>query len=159
MYRDIRPLVAGKRSDTATLPNATPDEMNSFFVDVGPRVAASLASSGVPPDVPCRLPRVGACGFQVAELTLAELREVVFSMKRSGACGPDGVCIRILLRSFEPSAPSCSMLVTPVFPRVTMPILGSTPQSTPSLKPVILIWSPITVLFRSSSPQPKLSSA
>ena len=105
LYRVVRPLVAGKRSDSVTLPSATPDEMNEFFVNVGPRVAASLAGSGVPPDVPCRLPRVGACGFRVAEVTLAELREVVFSMKRSGACGPDGVCIRILLLSFEVIGP------------------------------------------------------
>ena len=105
MYRTIRPLVAGKRSDTVTLPSATPDEMNTYFVNVGPRVAASLASSGVPPDVPCRLPRVGACGFRVAGVTLTELREVVFSMKRSGACGPDGVCIRILLLCFDAIGP------------------------------------------------------
>ena len=85
LYHTIRPLIAGKRSDTATLPSATPDEMNAYFVNVGPRIAAILASSGVPPDVPCRLPRVGACGFRVAEVTLAELREVVFSIKRSGA--------------------------------------------------------------------------
>ena len=69
LYRTIRPLIAGKRSDTATLPSATPDEMNTYFVNVGPRIAASLASSGVPPDVPCRLPRVGACGFRVAGVT------------------------------------------------------------------------------------------
>ena len=105
LYRVVRPLVAGKRGDTVTLPTATPDEMNSFFVNVGPRIAASLASSGVPPGVPCRLPRVGACGFRVAGVTLAELREVVFSMKRSGACGPDGVCIRILLLCFEAIGP------------------------------------------------------
>ena len=105
LYRTIRPLIAGKRSDTATLPSATPDEMNTYFVNVGPRIAASLASSGVPPDVPCRLPRVGACGFRVAGVTLAELREVVFSMKRSGACGPDGVCIRVLLLSFDAIGP------------------------------------------------------
>ena len=57
LYRVVRPLVVGKRGDTVTLPTATPDEMNSFFVNVGPRIAASLASSGVPPGVPCRLPR------------------------------------------------------------------------------------------------------
>ena len=49
----------------------------------------------MPSSVPNRLPRVGACGFRVAEVTLAELREVVFSMKLSGACEPDSVCIRV----------------------------------------------------------------
>ena len=71
--------------------------MNEHFVSVGPRVAASLAGLGPPPVIPCRLPRVGACGFRVAGTTLARLREVMFSMRRSGACGSDGICIRILL--------------------------------------------------------------
>ena len=31
LYRVVRPLVAGKRSDSVTLPSATPDEMNEFF--------------------------------------------------------------------------------------------------------------------------------
>ena len=105
IYRTVRPLVTGKRSHTAEFPHATPDEMNAYFVDVGPRIAASLASSGLPPDIPCRLPRVGACGFRVAGVTLAELRRVAFSMKRSGACGPDGICIRVLLLCFDAIGP------------------------------------------------------
>ena len=105
LYRTVRPLIAGKRSSTATLPAATPDELNTYFVNVGPRVAADLAGLGVPPDVPCRLPRVGACAFRVAGVTLTELREVVFSMKRSGACGPDGISIRILLLCFDAIGP------------------------------------------------------
>ena len=111
LYRTVRPLIAGKRSSTATLPAATPDELNGYFVGVGPRVAADLASLGVPPDVPCRLPRVGACAFRVAGVTLAELREVVFSMKRSGACGPDGISIRILLLCFDAIGPILLHLV------------------------------------------------
>ena len=95
LYRVVRPVI----------PSATPDEINSFFVNVGPRVAASLTDLGVPPDVPCRLPRVGACGFCVTGVTLAELREVMFSMKRSGACGPDGICVRILILSFDVIGP------------------------------------------------------
>ena len=74
-------------------------------MSVGPRVAADLASHGPPLDVPCRLPRVGACGFRVDGVSLAELRAVVHSMKRSGACGPDGICIRILLLCFETIGP------------------------------------------------------
>ena len=105
LYRTVRPLIAGKRSSAATLPVATPDELNNYFVGVGPRVAADLAGLGVPPDVPCRLPRVGACAFRVAGVTLGELREVVFSMKRSGACGFDGISIRILLLCFDAIGP------------------------------------------------------
>ena len=79
--------------------------MNRHFVNVGPRVAASLAGLGRPPDVPCCLPRVGACGYRVAGTTLAGLREVMFSMKRSGACGSDGICIRILILCFDAIGP------------------------------------------------------
>ena len=105
LYRNVRPLIAGKRSSTVTLPTGTPDELNSYFVNVGPRVAADLASLGVPPDVPCRLPRVGACGFRVAGVTMSELRKEVLSMKRSGACGSDGVCIRTLILCFDAIGP------------------------------------------------------
>ena len=105
LYRSIRPILTGKRDGARNLPAATPDEMNEHFVSVGPRVAASLAGLGPPPDVPCRLPRVGACGFRVAGTTLAGLREVMFSMRRSGACGSDGICIRILLLCFDAISP------------------------------------------------------
>ena len=100
LYRTVRPLIAGKRSSSATLPSAKTDELNAYFVSVGPRVAADLASLGVPPDVPCRLPRVGTCGFRVAGVTLAVLRKEALSKKRSGACGPDGFSFRILLLCF-----------------------------------------------------------
>ena len=74
-------------------------------MSVGPRVAADLASGGEPPVVPCPLLRVGACGFRVAGVTLGELREVVFSMTRSGSCGSDGISIRILLLCFDAIGP------------------------------------------------------
>ena len=75
--------------------------INTYFAGVGPRIAAERSAVGPPPEVPCRLSRVGACGFRVSDTTLAGLREVMFSMKRSGACGPDGISIRILLLSFD----------------------------------------------------------
>ena len=34
-------------------------------------------------------------------MTLAELREVVFSTKRTGACGSDGLCIRTFVLCFD----------------------------------------------------------
>ena len=105
LYRSIRPFLAGKKDGARNLPAATPDEMNRHFVNVGPRVAASLAGLGRPPGVPCRLPRVGTCGYRVAGTTLAGLREVMFSMKRSGACGSNGICIRILILCFDAIGP------------------------------------------------------
>ena len=45
------------------------------------------------------------CGFRVAGVSLAELWEVVFFMKRSVASGADGVCIRVLLLSLDAIGP------------------------------------------------------
>ena len=69
LYRAIRPVIASKVSRARNLPVVTPDEMNDFFVNVGPRVTAGLADLGPSPYVPCRLPRVGACGFRVTGIT------------------------------------------------------------------------------------------
>ena len=51
--------------------------------------------------VPCRLPRVGACAFQLTPLTLSELRAVVYGVNGSAACGEDGVTIPLIRLSFE----------------------------------------------------------
>ena len=42
-----------------------------------------------------RLPRVGACSFQLRAVTLGDLWHTGFGMHKSSACGTDGVCIRI----------------------------------------------------------------
>ena len=41
----------------------------------------------------------------MAGTTLDELRGIMFSMRRSGACGLDGICIRILLLCFDAIGP------------------------------------------------------
>ena len=106
LYRVLRPVIAGKRSSAPSLPATSLDEINIYSVNVGPRVAAGLFDLGPPPHIPCRLPRVGACGFRVSDTTLGALRQVMFSMKRSDACGSDGICIRILILSFEAIGPT-----------------------------------------------------
>ena len=85
MWRVIR-LSVGSKGDSRIVPYASPDQMNHFFVGVGPRVAGEVRDIGEAPHLPCRLPRVGACA-----LTLAELRTTVFGMSRSAACAEDGV--------------------------------------------------------------------
>ena len=62
-------------------PDATPDALNAYFVGVGPRVAAEVADLGAPPDLPCRLTRVGACALTLSPLSLSQLRAIVFGMK------------------------------------------------------------------------------
>ena len=66
-----------------------------------PRAAGEVRSRGEPLQLPCRLPRVGACAFTVKPVSLDFLGSILFSMKNSGACGSDGICIRILKLCFD----------------------------------------------------------
>ena len=100
MWKAIRSTVDTGKSDRK-LPDVTPDQLNDFFVSVGPRVAGEVRDMGQTRDVPCRLPRVGACAFQLAPLTLSGLRAVVHGMNGSAACGEDGVSILLVRLSFE----------------------------------------------------------
>ena len=68
---------------------------------MGPRVAREVRDRGEPPLLPCRLPRVGACSFTLEPISLDSLRSILFSMKNSGACSSDGICIRILKLCFD----------------------------------------------------------
>ena len=95
MFRNISQVIEGKKSTERVVPEATPNELNEYFVGVGPRVAGDVRARGVPLDLPCRLPRVGACAFSLQPMTIDSLRPVLFSMANSGACGTDGICIRI----------------------------------------------------------------
>ena len=101
IFRNIRQVIEGKKSALRAAPEATPDELNEYFVGVGPRVAGEVRDRGEPPQLPCRLPRVGACAFTLEPVSLDFLRTILFSMKNSGACGSDGICIRILKLSFD----------------------------------------------------------
>ena len=100
IWRAVRSVVDGKKVDRK-LPNVTPNRLNEYFVSVGPRVAGEVRNTGEIPDLPCRLPRVGACAMELVPLTLSELRAVIFGMNRSGACGEDGISIPIIRASFD----------------------------------------------------------
>ena len=100
MWRVIRSSVGSGR-DERKLPDLSPDDLNRFFVGVGPRVAGEVRDMGEAPHLPCRLPRVGACAFTLTPLTLSELRATVFGMSGSAARGEDGVCIRMVRMSFD----------------------------------------------------------
>ena len=81
-------VIEGKKSALRAAPEATPDELNEYFVGVGPRVAGEVRDRGEPPQLPCRLSRVGACAFTLEPVSLDFLRtNFLFSMKNSGACG------------------------------------------------------------------------
>ena len=76
------------------------DQLNDFFVSVGPTVAAEIADLGETPEVTWRLPRVGTCAFAVSPITLTMLGHTIFSMRSSAACGADGLCVRALKAGF-----------------------------------------------------------
>lgn len=100
MWRAVRSVVGGRKADRA-MPDASADQLNQFFVSVGPRVAGEVRDMGETPELPCRLPRVGSCSFRLVPLTLSELRELVFGMSGSSACGEDGVTMGMLRLSFD----------------------------------------------------------
>ena len=96
IFRNLRQVIEGGKSTQRAAPEATPTELNEYFVGVGPRVAAEVRDRGEPLHLPCRLPRVGACAFSLLPISLQSLRSVLFSMKNSSTSGSDGVSIRIL---------------------------------------------------------------
>ena len=100
LWRVIRSSVGSGKGDRK-LPVTSPDDLNRYFVSVGPRVAGEVRDLGEAPRLPCRLPRVGACAFTLSPLSLSELRVIVFGMNGSTARGEDGVCISMVRMSFD----------------------------------------------------------
>ncbi|KAF0299822.1 hypothetical protein FJT64_027538 [Amphibalanus amphitrite] len=80
LWRSVQPIVAPKRSDRST-PAADADELNRFFVEVGPRTARQVTAAG--PELPTRLPRVSTGAFQVTPICPDDLRRVVGRMRSS----------------------------------------------------------------------------
>ena len=96
IFRNVCQVIEGRKSAHRVVPAATPDELNEFFVGVGPRVAGEVLGRGEPVPLPCRLPRVGSCAFSLQSISLQDLQSILFSMKNSSSSGSDGICIRIL---------------------------------------------------------------
>ena len=101
VWKNIKDTVGSKRPNVQTLPSASADDLNNFFVSVGPRVAAELDSCGPAPSLPTRLPRVGACAFSLQPVGLQSLHKIIFGMRNSPARGDHGICIRMLKLGFS----------------------------------------------------------
>ena len=99
MWR-LRPFVGGRRASREA-PSVSVEQLNRYFVSVGPRVAGDVAGLGEVPEVACRLPRVGACALKLVPLSLSELRAVIFGMNSSSACGDDGISIHMFRLCFD----------------------------------------------------------
>ena len=71
-WRNLRSVIGDKRTSRVQ-PDVPVDNLNDFFVSVGPNVAAEIARLGEAPELACRLPRVGTCAFSVSPITLTML--------------------------------------------------------------------------------------
>ena len=100
-FRNLRQVIEGGKSTQRAAPEATPTELNEYFVGVGPRVAAEVRDRGEPLHLPCRLPRVGAlCLFLAAYLPSVSSLSPFFHEQIPPPLAPDGVSIRILKLCF-----------------------------------------------------------
>ena len=68
IFRNVRQIIARKKSNNRVVPEATPDELNQYFVSVGPHVANQVRARGDPNSLPVRLPRVGTSAFEFCNL-------------------------------------------------------------------------------------------
>ena len=100
VWQCIRSVIAGKKDSKNAQPDLSADELNSFFVSVGPRIATEIRTRNTATDLNVRLPRVGACSFRPSTITLDQLGHTILHMRNSAACGADGVCIRMLKTGF-----------------------------------------------------------
>ena len=63
MWQCNRSAVAGKKEGPDVQRDVTANDLNAYFVSVGPRIAAEVRAQNVPNDLNARLSPVGACSF------------------------------------------------------------------------------------------------
>ena len=97
VYRVLAPIIGSKKAAN-TVPSVTPDAINDYFVNVGPRTAASVIAPTNPP--PTRLPRVPSCGFRVSPISENDLCITVANMKKSSSIDSTGFSIAMFQRFF-----------------------------------------------------------
>ena len=121
VWRNVRNHVAGKRPSQGTVPLVSASVMNDYFVGVGPRIAREAQQQGDEPDIPCRLPRVGACSFTVSPVDFQMLNTVIISMSSTSACGLDGICVRMLKLCLPVISPVLLHIVNSCLTRCDIP--------------------------------------
>ena len=103
VYRNVSRYI-GKKNAARTMPTASADDLNEYFVGVGPRVAREIAeqtTETIQSDAACRLPRVGSCAFTVCTIDYDALERAVMSMRNTSSCGADGICVRAIKLCFH----------------------------------------------------------
>ena len=137
VWRNIRSVIQSKKGGQRVVPDTSVDDLNRYFVGVGPKVASEVTEQGPAPVLNCRLPRVGACGFTLSPVTLTMLQQTLTSMSSTAASGSDGICIRVVKVAFPLSVVCYSTLLTLVSPGQRYRFLGSTHSCIQSSKLVI----------------------
>ena len=97
------------------------DDLNRYFADVGPRIAAGLRDDVIAGREDLRPPTVCTTGFQLRPITLPELSRSVSKMSASRAVGLDEIPIEAVRQCFPVIGPHLLRLInlsltTKVFP-------------------------------------------
>ena len=91
IYRNVRQVIGSSRGAGVALA-VSADDLNQYFVGVGPSVAREIAEFGPAPGAQtCRVPRVGPCAFTVSTIDYVTLKQTIAGMRNTSACGVDGL--------------------------------------------------------------------
>ncbi|KAF0301764.1 RNA-directed DNA polymerase from mobile element jockey [Amphibalanus amphitrite] len=96
VWRVLRPIIGNKKE--VSVPNATPDALNDYYVNIGPSTAASVPQPATP--VPIRLPRVTTSGFRPQPIDIESLGQLLMHMKPSNSTGIDGVSVSMFQKFY-----------------------------------------------------------
>ena len=99
------------------------DELNRYFADVGPSIAAGLRGAVAAGREDLRPPTVCSAGFQLTSITLPELSKSIRKMSASRAVGLDEILLQAVRQCFPVIGPHLLRLInlsltTKVFPDV-----------------------------------------
>ena len=104
LFRELKPIIAPKRGPPKSPKNITADQLNKYFVSVGPETRDQVASlyqrSGRAP-LPVRLPRVNAGALKLMPITLEQLRKVVLALPNKNAGIEGDIPLKIVKLAFH----------------------------------------------------------
>ena len=109
MWAELRKHALGNKQ-SAGLDDVTDDaaanRFNTYFAEVGRRIAEELAGRRDGTALPPRPPTVCSSAFTVRPATLPELSGALKRMSGSRATGSDGVSLQLIRRLFPGGRPS-----------------------------------------------------
>ena len=108
MWAELRKHALGRQPSAGpgNVPDAAAaDRFNSYFAEVGHRIAAELAGRRDGPAPPPRPPTVCSSAFAVRPATLPELSGALGRVSGSKATGSDGVSLQLIRRCFPVVGP------------------------------------------------------